>query len=46
MTDKNLQKKQAAEAALQYIKPNMIVGLGTGSTVSYFLEALAKADKK
>lgn len=44
MTNKDLQKKQAAEAALQYIKPNMIVGLGTGSTVSYFLEALAKAD--
>lgn len=35
-------KKQAAHAALQYlVDDNMIVGVGTGSTVNYFIEALA-----
>lgn len=44
MNIKDLQKKQAAEAAIEYIKSDMVVGLGTGSTVSYFLDALAKSD--
>lgn len=34
-------KRQAAEAALDYIEPNTIVGVGTGSTVNYFIDALA-----
>ncbi|PWW12128.1 MULTISPECIES: ribose-5-phosphate isomerase RpiA [Pseudidiomarina] len=34
-------KKQAAEAALKYIQPNTVVGVGTGSTVNYFIDALA-----
>ncbi len=34
-------KKQAAEAALSYIKNDMVVGVGTGSTVNYFIDALA-----
>lgn len=34
-------KQQAAEAALDYIKPGMIVGVGTGSTVNFFIDALA-----
>lgn len=34
-------KKMAAQAALEYIQPGMIVGVGTGSTVDYFIEALA-----
>lgn len=34
-------KKMAAEAALEYVKPGMIVGVGTGSTVNYFIDALA-----
>lgn len=33
-------KKQAAEYALRYIEDDMIVGVGTGSTVNYFIEAL------
>lgn len=39
-------KQQAAEAALQYIEPGMVVGVGTGSTVNYFIEALAKVKNK
>ena len=33
-------KKAVGYAALDFIKPNSIVGVGTGSTVSYFIEAL------
>lgn len=35
-------KKRAAEAALNYLPEDGIVGVGTGSTVQYFIEALAK----
>ena len=33
-------KKIAAQAALQFVKPDMIVGVGSGSTVNCFIEAL------
>ena len=33
-------KKNAAQAALQFVKPDMIVGVGSGSTVNCFIEAL------
>ena len=37
------EKKQAvARAALSYIEDNMVVGVGTGSTVNHFIEALAE----
>ncbi|MFA7290060.1 MAG: hypothetical protein WC055_14385, partial [Melioribacteraceae bacterium] len=36
------EKKRAAEKAVDYIKSGMIVGLGTGSTVKYALEKIAK----
>ena len=36
------QKKAAAIAALEYIKPGMKVGLGTGSTANHFITALAE----
>lgn len=36
------EKKQAvAKAALEYIEDNMIVGVGTGSTVNHFINQLA-----
>ena len=35
------RKKRAAEAALAYVKDDMIVGVGTGSTVNFFIDALA-----
>ncbi len=34
-------KKQAAEAALQYVQEDTIVGVGTGSTVNFFIDSLA-----
>lgn len=35
------QKRAAAEAALEYIEEDAIIGVGTGSTVNYFIDALA-----
>ena len=35
------QKKNAAEAAIEHIEDGMVVGVGTGSTVNYFIDALA-----
>ena len=34
-------KKLAAEKAIEYVEDGMIVGVGTGSTVAYFIDALA-----
>lgn len=42
MHNTDLMKKTAAIAAIQYIRPNTIVGVGTGSTVNYFIDALAE----
>ncbi len=41
MSAQNL-KQQAAEAALDYVKPGMKLGLGTGSTANFFIKALGK----
>ncbi len=35
------QKRAAADAALDYIEDDTIIGIGTGSTVNYFIQALA-----
>jgi len=35
------QKEMAAEAALKYVEEDAIVGVGTGSTVNYFIDQLA-----
>jgi ribose 5-phosphate isomerase A len=35
------QKRAAAEAAIQYVPAGGIVGVGTGSTANYFVDALA-----
>jgi ribose 5-phosphate isomerase A len=37
------KKRRAAEAALGYIESGSYIGVGTGSTVSFFIEALAKS---
>lgn len=51
MSDTNLtadeQKRVAAEAALEHVKPGMKLGLGTGSTAAHFVKALgAKARRE
>lgn len=35
------KKRRAAEAALRHVEDDTIVGVGTGSTVNFFIEALA-----
>jgi ribose 5-phosphate isomerase A len=34
-------KRAAAAAALRFVEPHSIIGIGTGSTVNFFIEALA-----
>lgn len=36
-------KQQAAEYALKYVQSGMVLGLGTGSTTAYFIEALGNS---
>lgn len=45
MTQEDM-KKAAALAALDHIKPGMVLGVGTGSTVNYFIDALADVKGK
>jgi len=40
--DANDLKKAAARAALQYVEDDAMVGVGTGSTVNFFIDALAE----
>ena len=44
--DIEAQKKAAAEAALAYVEDGMKVGLGTGSTANYFIDALGERVKQ
>jgi ribose 5-phosphate isomerase A len=36
-----IQKQQVAQAALKFVRPDTVLGVGTGSTVNCFIEALA-----
>jgi len=40
--DANALKKAAAEAAIAYVEDDTVVGVGTGSTVNFFIDALAR----
>jgi ribose 5-phosphate isomerase A len=43
MADPALEKKRrAARAALKYVQPGMVLGVGTGSTVNAFIDLLAE----
>jgi ribose 5-phosphate isomerase A len=35
------EKRQAGEAAIRYVEDGAIIGVGTGSTVAFFIDALA-----
>ena len=39
--NQDAMKKAAAQAALAYVEPGMIVGIGTGSTANHFIDLLA-----
>ena len=40
MTSRELEKRAAAVAALAYVTPGIVLGVGTGSTVAHFIRAL------
>ena len=40
--DQNSAKRMAAKAAIKYVKDGVRLGVGTGSTVNYFIEMLAE----
>jgi len=40
------QKRAVAKAAIAYIEDDMILGVGTGSTVNYFIEELASQKQR
>lgn len=42
MKPQDLLKQKAAQKAIEWVQPNTIVGVGTGSTVAFFIEELAK----
>lgn len=39
---RDAQKKLAAEKALEYVEDGTVVGVGTGSTVAFFIDGLAR----
>ncbi len=39
--NQNEKKQAVAQAAIEYVKPGTIIGVGTGSTTNYFIDALA-----
>ena len=41
--DRDALKRAAAEAAVQLVESDMVVGLGSGSTAAFAVEALATA---
>lgn len=40
------KKQQVAKAALEYVVPDTIIGIGTGTTANYFVDALATIKHK
>src|SRR5215475_5305205 len=43
MTDREQQKALAAKRAMSYVEPGSVIGVGTGSTVAYFIDELGRA---
>jgi ribose 5-phosphate isomerase A len=40
------KKKAAAAAALQYVKPGSVIGVGTGSTANHFIDLLVASKRR
>jgi ribose 5-phosphate isomerase A len=45
-TDRDALKRAAAEAAVELVQDGMVVGLGTGSTAAFAVEALARRHRE
>ena len=39
-------KKLVAQAAIEYVEMDTIIGVGTGSTANYFIDAIAEIKHK
>lgn len=46
MTTQDELKRIAAEKAVEFVPENEYIGIGTGSTINFFIEALGKSGKK
>ena len=46
MLNSDEKKQLVAKAALEYVEPDTIIGVGTGSTANYFIDALATMKHK
>ena len=44
--DQNAKKQAVAKAAIEYVEADSIVGVGTSSTVNFFIEELGKIKHK
>ena len=44
--DQNAQKQEAAKAAIAYVPDDTIIGVGTGSTVNFFIAELIKVRQR
>lgn len=44
--DRETSKKAVAEAALTFVEPGTIVGVGAGTTVEHFVRALARSERR
>ncbi|HEX7325709.1 MAG TPA: ribose-5-phosphate isomerase RpiA [Rhodanobacteraceae bacterium] len=44
--DIEAQKRAAGEAAVEFIEDGAVIGVGTGSTVKYFIDALARVKQR
>ncbi len=45
-SDRDVLKREAAEAAIELVEDGMVVGLGTGSTATFAVEALARRHRQ
>lgn len=43
LSSQDALKAQVAQAALAYVQPHSLIGVGTGSTVNFFINALAQS---
>ena len=46
MTDQDIGKRRAAEAALEFLPQDGVIGVGTGSTVNFFIDCLGSVRQR
>jgi len=46
MADQNIGKRRAAEAALEFLPQDGVIGVGTGSTVNFFIDCLGSVRQR